>query len=127
MQVTCVAVTYSELFKRAAMLANSKMQDDARLRPIFPCLKTCFSSADAQLENLKIKFAEIDTNGDGLLGVVELAKFCSSFGKPIEKNVIQQMVRLSDSDRDGKLSFDEFYGILRRAGIGKTAQLTATL
>merc|ERR1712217_789141 len=77
MQLTCVAVTYSELFKRAAMLANSKMKYDVRWRSLFRDLSASFSTADANQENLKSKFAEIDTDGDGSLGLGEFEKLCS--------------------------------------------------
>ena len=58
--------------------------------------------------DLASTFAELDGNGDRQITGAEFAKAIVARGESITEDEIASIFADADSDRDGKISFDEF-------------------
>ena len=58
--------------------------------------------------NLERLFKEMDTNGDGVLDIEEIAVICTQMGKRFTEQQLNVAVSAMDSDGDGEVSFEEF-------------------
>lgn len=109
------AVTFHELFKEAALDANSKMDFGVEWQQIFASLKSeC--SVDFSMEYLKEKFDAIDEDGSGELDEEEFRALFDSMGRKVSKRIIANLMRLSDLDGNGTIDFEEFSHIFAKVG-----------
>lgn len=113
LSTTFTAVTYHELYKYAALDANSKLEFGVEWQEIFAALQlSC--SLEPNDDFLHEKFDEIDKDGSGTLDRAEVKALIDSLGRPVSKRVISNIMRLSDSDGDGVISFDDFKKLYKR-------------
>ena len=104
------AVTFHELFKEAALVANSNLDFGVEWQEIFSVLQSeC--GIDFTTEYLRDKFASIDEDGSGELDEEEMRSLFESMGRPVSKRIIANIMRLSDADGNGTIDFDEFSAI----------------
>jgi hypothetical protein len=68
-------------------------------------LKTTF---DSEVENIKKIFESIDSDGNKYLSPFELTLVSQQLGKPLNKDEIDNCVKIIDSDGNGQITFDEF-------------------
>jgi calmodulin len=57
-------------------------------------------------------FRAFDKNGDGMLSAVELKAAMAGLGNPLSDPEIEAMIRLADSDGNGKVDYEEFAKML---------------
>mmetsp|Transcript_7162 Transcript_7162/g.15145 ORF Transcript_7162/g.15145 Transcript_7162/m.15145 type:complete len:682 (+) Transcript_7162:137-2182(+) len=109
------AVTFHELFKEAALDANSKLDFGVEWQEIFDALQgECPLSYDD--DYLREQFEMIDTDGSGELEEDEMRALFESMGKPVSKRIIANLMRLSDTDGNGTIDFGEFKAIFDKVG-----------
>ena len=103
------AVTFHELFKEAALDANSRLEFGIQWQEV---LKRLSSETPARvlltsgvLEN---KFNEIDTNGDGSIDETELWAVFKGLGIDIPQAIVSNLVNLVDDDGNGTVEWEEF-------------------
>ncbi|XP_074046173.1 mitochondrial adenyl nucleotide antiporter SLC25A24-like [Macrotis lagotis] len=58
-------------------------------------------------------FRELDRNGDGRVDVVELQEGLGRLGFPLGREVHQEILKISDSNKNGHLNFEEFLQYLK--------------
>ena len=104
---TFTAVTYHELYKYAAIDANSKLDFGVEWQNIFDSLQLeC--DIDMDEADLQEKFDAIDLDGSGSLSEQEMFALFTAMGKPVGKRVISNIMRLSDPDGHGAIEFEDF-------------------
>jgi len=104
------AVTFHELFKEAALDANSKLDFGVEWQEIFTILQSeC--GIDFTDDFLRDKFEAIDEDGSGELDEEEMRALFESMGRPVSKRLIANIMRLSDLDGNGTIDFGEFKAI----------------
>lgn len=104
---TFTAVTYHELYKYAAIDANSKLDFGVEWQNIFDSLQLeC--DIDMDEADLQDKFDAIDLDGSGSLSEQEMFALFTAMGKPVGKRVISNIMRLSDPDGHGAIEFEDF-------------------
>jgi len=109
------AVTFHELFKEAALDANSKLDFGVEWQEIFDALSgECAVSYDDAY--LREQFEMIDTDGSGELEEDEMRALFENMGKPVSKRIIANLMRLSDTDGNGTIDFGEFKAIFDKVG-----------
>jgi len=110
LQTVYTAVTFHELFKEAALDANSKLDFGVEWQEIFGILQSeC--DVDFSEEYLREKFDAIDEDGSGELDEDEMRALFASMGRTVSKRVIANIMRLSDVDGNGTIDFGEFKAI----------------
>jgi len=106
------AVTFHELFKEAALNANSKLEYGIQWQEVLSTLAVGLPDAEKLGEKeLRKKFDEIDTSGDGSLDGDELKAVFSSLGQEVDDNSIDNLMFLADDDGNGTIEWDEFKSI----------------
>ena len=79
-------------------------------------------------EDLRAKvkpvFEAADLDGSGLLNYVEMVSLCSSLDVGLSTDELTKLIRESDADGDGEISFDEFIAALRAHIGGSQKQQT---
>ena len=65
------------------------------------------------LLGLKKAFSNYDLNKDGLLDVPEIQKCICQFLSGVSEDSIASLVKLYDTNGDGKISYEEFLSVLR--------------
>ena len=109
------AVTFHELFKEAALSANSKLDFGVEWQEIFNILQSeC--GVDFTEEFLREKFDAIDEDGSGELDEDEMRALFESMGRPVSKRIIANIMRLSDVDGNGTIDYEEFSAIFDAIG-----------
>jgi NAD(P) transhydrogenase len=108
------AVTFHELFKEAALDANSKMDFGLEWQEIFNTLQSECTLGDLTDSYLKEKFDAIDEDGSGELDEDEMRALFESMGRCVSKRIIANIMRLSDLDGNGTISFEEFQNIFSK-------------
>ena len=104
---TFTAVTYHELYKYAAIDANSKLDFGVEWQNMFDSLQLeC--DIDMDEADLQEKFDAIDLDGSGSLSEQEMFALFTAMGKPVGKRVISNIMRLSDPDGHGAIEFEDF-------------------
>ncbi len=103
------AVTFHELFKEAALDANSKLEYGIQWQEVLGRLSVGIPDAQNLDEReLRKMFDEIDTSGDGSLDPEELKQVFDKICGDVDQQVIDNLVFLADDDGNGTLEFDEF-------------------
>ena len=64
-------------------------------------------SAD-QAAELKKAFTVMDANGDGVVTKDELKTLLKGLGEDVTDDVVDEMIKIADTDGDGKIQFEEF-------------------
>jgi len=106
------AVTFHELFKEAALNGNSKLQYGIQWQEVLASLAICLPEAETLNEDeLRQKFSDIDTSGDGSLDPEELKAVFDGLGEEVDPQVIENLVYLADEDGNGTIEWDEFRAI----------------
>ena len=115
LQTVYTAVTFHELFKEAALDANSKLDFGVEWQEIFGVLQ---AECDIEFseEYLREKFEAIDEDGSGELEEDEMRALFDSMGRKVSKRIIANIMRLSDTDGNGTIDFDEFKAIFDKIG-----------
>eukprot|EP00931_Biecheleriopsis_adriatica_P086045 TRINITY_DN60782_c0_g1_i1.p1 TRINITY_DN60782_c0_g1~~TRINITY_DN60782_c0_g1_i1.p1 ORF type:complete len:755 (+),score=116.58 TRINITY_DN60782_c0_g1_i1:47-2266(+) len=83
-----------------AALPRLKLQD----------LRDEIAARESMKTTLKETFRALDKNRSGYLSLREFRAFCSHLRVPLDKS--DALFRLADTDRDGKVSFDEFVDLV---------------
>jgi len=69
---------------------------------------------DKSDEGLAKLFASVDTDGSGKISEVEMKEaVAKAYGKPLEEDVFQKMMKTADTDGDGEIDLEEFKVIMR--------------
>ena len=118
------AVTFHELFKEAALDANSKLAFGLEWQEIFNILR---SNTDGDIFDegyVRAKFDAIDTDGSGELDEEEMRALFESMGRSVSKRVISNIMRLSDLDGNGTIDFEEFCAIIDKMTVPEAEPAT---
>ncbi|XP_071991331.1 plastin-2 [Engystomops pustulosus] len=82
---------------------------------------------DEEMEELREAFSKIDTDGNGYISPNELHDLFKAANLPLPgyklREIIQSLMETGDSNRDGKISFDEFLTVihdLKSSDVAKT-------
>ena len=106
------AVTFHELFKEAALNGNSKLQYGIQWQEVLSSLAIGLPNAGSLNQaELRKKFDEIDTSGDGSLDPDELKAVFDDLGESVDQQVIDNLVFLADEDGNGTIEWEEFQSI----------------
>jgi Ca2+-binding EF-hand superfamily protein len=98
----------------AAFDGNSKLEFGIQWQEVLSELSVGLMGSDELSEaDLRAKFDEIDTSGDGSLDVEELAQVFVNIGAPVAEEVIENLVHLADEDGNGTIEWDEFVNIFK--------------
>ncbi|GAA0682802.1 EF-hand domain-containing protein [Kitasatospora atroaurantiaca] len=69
----------------------------------------------ADIEAAKQAFDRFDVNQDGFISAAEYTKVMAELGDPyVTVPVAQALISDADTNKDGQLSFDEFWAIQQR-------------
>merc|ERR1712046_72066 len=92
------AVTFHELFKEAALDANSKLEFGIAWQDVLRELSIGLNLESNKLdqEELRRRFDEIDTSGDGSLDAGELQQVFENIGQPVDSDIIENLIFLAD-------------------------------
>ncbi|TPP58233.1 Calmodulin/ calcium-binding protein/ EF-Hand superfamily protein [Fasciola gigantica] len=63
--------------------------------------------------NLRIAFQFFDRNGDGYISPEELRSVLHKYRGNLDNNETEAIIKTVDTDRDGKLNYEEFLTLLR--------------
>ena len=118
LQTVYTAVTFHELFKEAALDANSKLDFGVEWQEIFAILQAeC--DVDFSEDYLREKFDSIDEDGSGELDEEEMGALFGAMGRTVSKRIIANIMRLSDTDGNGTIDFGEFKAIFDKIACPK--------
>lgn len=107
------AVTFNELFKEAALNGNSKLEFGIQWQELLQLLSAGIPNLQSLTdEDLRQRFDEIDTSGDGSLDEEEMLDlFRRMGGKDVQPSSVATMINLMDDDGNGTIEWDEFVKI----------------
>ena len=113
-----------ELFKEAALNANSKLEFGIQWQEILEDLSSGMPpAADLSESELKARFDEIDTSGDGSLDEEELLTVFRNLGNEVTESAIAQLMHIADDDGNGTLEWDEFLALFQMLAKVQSKQL----
>ncbi|XP_010428729.1 PREDICTED: calcium-binding protein CML38-like [Camelina sativa] len=72
------------------------------------------SNVDDKNRDLEAVFAYLDANRDGRISAEELQKSFTTLGEQLSDEEAEAAVKLSDTDGDGMLDFEEFAQLIKR-------------
>merc|ERR1719198_2694860 len=107
------AVTFHELFKEAALNGNSKLEFGIQWQELLQDLAKGLTEASLTDAELRLRFNEIDTSGDGSLDEEELLTVFRNLGSDVTESAIAQLVHIADEDGNGTLEWDEFLALFQ--------------
>jgi len=107
------AVTFHELFKEAALNANEKLEFGIQWQELLNDLSSTAPTLDLSPEDLRGRFDEIDTSGDGSLDEEELLTVFTNMGHEVTESAIAQLMHIADEDGNGTLEWDEFFALFQ--------------
>jgi Ca2+-binding EF-hand superfamily protein len=108
------AVTFHELFKEAAFAGNEKLEFGIQWQELLGQLQLTMATSGVPDENeLRKKFDDIDTSGDGSLDADELVEVFRGLGQDVSPNLVANLVRLADEDGNGTIEWLEFQRIFQ--------------
>ena len=64
--------------------------------------------SNAQISELRYAFNRMDVNKDGFVTKKELRRLFRELGQEVKEEVIDEMIAIADTNRDGLIDFDEF-------------------
>lgn len=70
------------------------------------------STHEQLVEELTAHFKTLDANGDGFITKEELKTGLAKFGLNVDDDKIQTMLTKADTDKDGKINYDEFLVVM---------------
>lgn len=76
-------------------------------------LNVCAAHSNNGLRGLRIFFRKMDRDGSGLVDPVEFKYAMRDFGLELSEIEVTQIVKYFDTNKDGKISFDELIKALR--------------
>lgn len=76
-------------------------------------IEVCKKRSANGIRGLRVMFKIMDNNGNGSLDPVEFKYGMRDFGIDISENELTALLKYFDTNRDGKLSFDEFLRAIR--------------
>lgn len=65
---------------------------------------------------LKDSFRMFDLNGDGFISKHELKKILAAAGDKMAEKEAEELLREADTNKDGKISYDEFVAMMSKKG-----------
>lgn len=77
---------------------------------IFMASRTLYKDED---QNIKDAFKQFDKDGNGFIDRDELRSLMESLGQKLTEAEIDEMLKDADFDRDGKISYQEFYIMMK--------------
>ena len=95
----------------ALLLAEPEVEPFAEMRAKIIAL--CKKRSGNGLRGLRIMFRAMDRNGNKTLDPIEFKYAMRDYGLPISDQEVTQIVKYFDTNRDGKISFDEFLRAIR--------------
>ena len=78
---------------------------------------------DEEEEKIREAFALIDTDGDGYIDEMKLAVASKSVGIELDKEQIAELIQKLDNENTGRMSFDQFRGMMINRAIVINAQI----
>ena len=84
-------------------------------------MATRMPARDSREEVEKV-FRLFDEDGAGFITFRSLKKVCAELGEGLTEEEMQEMIDEADKDQDGKISFDEFFRIMKKRFTHSTAQ-----
>ena len=69
---------------------------------------------DEKLSEIGDMFKRVDKNNDGIISLDELRTVLETIFKHLPSHRIDKMVTDADKDKDGQISYEEFYRVLKR-------------
>ncbi len=67
-----------------------------------------YKISEQQVKQLKKVFSEFDKDGDGAISKSEIEEAMKALGHKTNEKMILQFIKISDTDGDGKIEFEEF-------------------
>ena len=64
--------------------------------------------SEDQVAELKKAFQVMDANGDGVVTKEELTNLLKGLGEDVTDEVVDEMIKIADTNGDGKIQFEEF-------------------
>lgn len=80
--------------------------------PEFLALMELHRPSDDSEQEIRMLFQQIDKNGDGFISEKELKKMMKGLDEKVNKKDVKQMMKFADSNKDGKICFTEFKGMV---------------
>ena len=69
---------------------------------------------EENLSEVRDMFKRVDKNNDGVISLDELRTVLETIFKHLPSHRIDKMVTDADKDKDGQISYEEFYRVLKR-------------
>ena len=69
---------------------------------------------EENLSEIRNMFKRVDKNDDGVISLDELRTVLETIFKHLPSHRIDKMVTDADKDKDGQISYEEFYRVLKR-------------
>ena len=109
------AVTYHELFKVAALQGNDKLEFGIQWQEVLAQLSTAMVRPEGPIDEVELrsKFDEIDSSGDGSLDEREMLAVFEKLGVVVEPSTVANVIRLVDADGNGMIEWNEFLRIFQ--------------
>ncbi|KAL5251866.1 hypothetical protein ACHWQZ_G014874 [Mnemiopsis leidyi] len=79
---------------------------------IFMASRTLYKDED---QNIRDAFKQFDKDGNGYIDKDELISLMESLGQKLSEQEIDEMMQDADFDKDGKISYQEFYIMMKLA------------
>ena len=88
-------------------------------------MSTRMPARDSREEVEKV-FRLFDEDGSGFITFRSLKKICNDLGEGLTEEEMQEMIDEADRDQDGKISFEEFFRIMKKRSHTNTHTYTHT-
>jgi len=109
------AVTFHELFKEAAINGNEKLEFGIQWQELLQELASSLdANSDLSEPELRLRFDEIDTSGDGSLDEGEIFEVLGNMGAAVSESAVAQLMHIADEDGNGTLEWDEFLALFNK-------------
>ena len=79
-------------------------------------LYKCKNREDDFTSDQEERFKRYDKDGDGFVTHQELKNFATKRRSSITDREIEEMIKLADTNKDGKVSFEEYKAMLNKLG-----------
>jgi len=113
-QLEAMSVKASNTVSNAAdKTANLQQKATRQRRRSRDLEQTVFGMHLTDKEQLKKKFDEIDTDGNGTLEKTELRKALELTGRKVSDDTLTKLFERYDTDKNGTFSFDEYCQMIK--------------